>query len=139
MVKAMTKLISEAKAYEVLTEYYHHTEEAQHKALKEALSQVPEARQEEFEWCHDCKEYDQERHCCYRFTKTIRDTVEEIKSNRWTPCEDTPEIPEKEVLACDRHKNFLVGYLSYSHDQWLCESDECMMYDPVAWMPLSEP
>ena len=33
----------------------------------------------EFEWCHDCKEYDQEKHCCHRWTKVIRQTVEEVK------------------------------------------------------------
>ena len=26
----------------------------------------------EFEWCTDCKEYDQEKHCCHRWTKVIR-------------------------------------------------------------------
>lgn len=43
---------------------------------------------EEFEWCHDCKEYDAERHCCPRWTKVIRNTVEELKRERpkgkWT-------------------------------------------------------
>ena len=34
----------------------------------------------EFEWCTDCKEYDQEKHCCHRWTKVIRQTVEEMKS-----------------------------------------------------------
>ena len=34
----------------------------------------------EFEWCHDCKEYDQEKHCCHRWTKVIRQTVEEVKA-----------------------------------------------------------
>lgn len=37
---------------------------------------------EEFEWCHDCKEYDAERHCCPRWTKVIRKTVEEVKQGR---------------------------------------------------------
>jgi hypothetical protein len=31
------------------------------------------------EWCHDCKEYDQDKHCCPRFNNVIRKTVEEIK------------------------------------------------------------
>ena len=35
---------------------------------------------EEFEWCHDCKEYDQEKHCCHRWTKVIRQTIEELKA-----------------------------------------------------------
>ena len=34
---------------------------------------------EEFEWCHDCKEYNAERHCCPRWNKVIRNTVEELK------------------------------------------------------------
>lgn len=34
---------------------------------------------EEFEWCYDCKEYDQDSHCCHRWTKVIRQTVEEFK------------------------------------------------------------
>lgn len=33
----------------------------------------------EFEWCHDCKEYDQEKHCCHRWTKVIRQTIVEVK------------------------------------------------------------
>ena len=32
-----------------------------------------------FKWCTDCKEYDQEKHCCHRWSKVIRDTVEEMK------------------------------------------------------------
>ena len=35
----------------------------------------------EWEWCHDCKEYDQEAHCCHRWTKVIRKTVEELKES----------------------------------------------------------
>lgn len=29
----------------------------------------------DFEWCTDCKEYDHERHCCPRWTKVIRNTL----------------------------------------------------------------
>lgn len=46
-------------------------------ALRDLSSAEP---LEEFEWCHDCKEYDQEKHCCHRWTKVIRQTVEEVKS-----------------------------------------------------------
>lgn len=35
--------------------------------------------EEEFEWCKTCKEYDQEKHCCHRWSKVIRNTVEEMK------------------------------------------------------------
>lgn len=39
----MDNLISKEKAYEVLSEYYHHKTEMQHKALREALDMVPSA------------------------------------------------------------------------------------------------
>lgn len=50
----------------------------------EAIWELPpaEPEQEEFEWCHDCKEYDQEKHCCHRWTKVIRQTVEELKAQK---------------------------------------------------------
>lgn len=32
-----------------------------------------------FEWCHDCKEYNKEKHYCPKFTQVIRDTVNEMK------------------------------------------------------------
>lgn len=33
------------------------------------------------EWCHDCKEYDKERHCCPRFSKVIRGALDEVNGN----------------------------------------------------------
>ena len=29
------------------------------------------------EWCHDCKEYDQENHCCHRYSSFIRETLQD--------------------------------------------------------------
>lgn len=37
-----------------------------------------------YQWCTDCKEYDQEKHCCHRWSKVIRDTVEEMKQETKT-------------------------------------------------------
>ncbi len=31
------------------------------------------------EWCTDCKEYDPDKHCCPRWNKVIRKTVEEMQ------------------------------------------------------------
>lgn len=41
----------------------------------ETLEQEPQT----FKWCTDCREYDQEKHCCHRWSKVIRNTVEEMK------------------------------------------------------------
>ena len=43
--------------------------------LRESLS----AKSESFEWCTDCKEYDQEKHCCPRWNKVIKKTIDEMK------------------------------------------------------------
>jgi len=45
------------------------------------------------EWCHDCSEYDQEKHCCPRYNKVIRTAVEEMKQE---PCEDA--VSRKAVI-----------------------------------------
>lgn len=31
------------------------------------------------EWCTDCKEYDQERHCCPRYNRVIRSAILEAE------------------------------------------------------------
>lgn len=31
------------------------------------------------EWCKDCKEYDQERHCCPRFNRVIRTAIDDAQ------------------------------------------------------------
>ena len=35
-----------------------------------------------FKWCTDCREYDQEKHCCHRWSKVIRNTVAEMKQEQ---------------------------------------------------------
>ena len=51
--------------------------------FREKLDDCPliEIDDTEWEWCHDCKEYDQEAHCCHRWTKVIRKTVEDVKES----------------------------------------------------------
>ena len=54
--------------------------------VKQWLEHIQEPQT--FKWCTDCREYDQEKHCCHRWSKAIRDTVEEMKQ----------EYIEREVL-----------------------------------------
>lgn len=58
---------------------------------------------------------------------------------KWIPCSETIDIPDHEVLCCDRFGEELIGWLSYNDDQWLCESDGEMMYDPIAWREKPKP
>lgn len=62
-----------------------------------------------------------------------------IDPQRWISCSETVDIPEHSVLACDKYGEYIIGFLCYEDDQWLCESEHEYMYDAVAWMPLPEP
>lgn len=57
----------------------------------------------------------------------------------WIQCSETVDIPDHEILACDKYGEEMFGYLAYEDDQWLCVSDDCMMYDPIAWREKPEP
>ena len=57
----------------------------------------------------------------------------------WIPCSETVDIPDHEILACDKYGEEMFGYLAYEDEQWLCESEGCMMYDPIAWSEKPEP
>jgi len=51
-------------------------------ALRERIARLPSVTPQEpqdFKWCTDCREHDQEKHCCHRWSKVIRDTIEEMK------------------------------------------------------------
>lgn len=59
-----------------------------------ALEQEPQT----FEWCHDCSEYDHDKHCCPRYNGVIRKAVEEIKqepkTGRWITIIEADEVEE---------------------------------------------
>ena len=111
----------------------------EHYALTVLPSAQPELHYDE--WCTDCKEYDQERHCCPRFNKVIRQTVEEYKAaqpsfsqthendhiaevsktaaqpeQRWTPIKVRPMDDEERKEWSER-----IGYD--------IEYDEAVMFD----------
>lgn len=51
-----------------------------------AIEALEEAKKREgtWEWCTDCKEYDQENHCCHRLNNVIYDTLcGTIVSGEW--------------------------------------------------------
>lgn len=51
----MERLIDADEVYKVLTDYYNHKTEIQHKALKEAIGRVPSIDAVEVVRCKDCK------------------------------------------------------------------------------------
>lgn len=52
------------------------------RGLWDLINATPDPRDDVFEWCHDCKEYDKEAHCCPKFTKVIMDAVKEV-GGKW--------------------------------------------------------
>ena len=107
-----------------------------------------------FEWCSDCAEYDKERHCCHRFTKVIRQTVEECKkeyaNEGWIPV--TKALPKED---CTCRVTVKTGYYNccynYVKNCYWNEQDKCFeewsdyqdCYVPVseviAWKPCEDP
>ena len=77
----MTRLIDADALKKVLIEEYeareHYSGEIMLKVIDNAPTVIPD--NDIFEWCTDCKEYDQEKHCCHRWSSKIRETAEEIK------------------------------------------------------------
>lgn len=63
-------------------------------------------KHEEFEWCHDCAEYDQVHHCCHRWTKVIRNTVEELKESYSKDVVDKNKLVET-IKHCMQYPNGL--------------------------------
>lgn len=59
-------------------------------------------------------------------------------NDKWIPC-DPENIPDTEALCCDEYGEELIGYLSNTEEGWICESNECVMYYVVAWMPKPKP
>ena len=54
----MQRYIEESKAYEVLSDYYHHRTQCQHEALREAFNRVPTADVVPVVRCRDCVKFD---------------------------------------------------------------------------------
>ena len=97
---------------------------------------------------------------CYDFHDKCVDCLDNVPSAqpepKWIPCSETEDIPDHEVLACDKYGEMMFGYLSYEDEQWMCksygdvmyapgdeqwmcESDGDVMYDPIAWCEKPEP
>ena len=119
--------------------------------LKELPSAQPEYKTDE--WCTDCKEYDQEKHCCPRWNRVIRNTLKDAQSEqRWVPCsERLPRDSSEKIVT------FTSGYVSTAsfvlrekiycgrmlvstrENFWQVLEEDEEEGEVVAWMPLPEP
>ena len=135
----------------------YHEEEIEYLAMQEAFEKAieivnqvaEEVLEKEFsEWCHDCKEYDKEKHHCPRWCKVIRTTVEEIKGNLdvpeinvgknggWIPCSE--RLPQEEydtVWAVTDRKHYCVAVYTTEHGFRTMDID--CEGNFVAWKPIT--
>ena len=114
----------------------------------------PEPNYEEYEWCTDCKEYDIERHCCPRWNRVIKNTVDELKSAQpeqcWIPVKERNPIEYDnpiEFMATledpsgERYVEF-VEWDGYEWDDFYTDDNERGVWGHdkvIAWMEKPEP
>ena len=101
--------------------------------------------QEEFKWCRDCAEYDQMAHCCHRWTKVIRQTVEELKQEyrgEWIPLNKRlPEQDDRVLVYTAAHEFHVWGAMPNRADDYFWEDEDGLYHNKYLvekWMPLPE-
>lgn len=59
------------------------------------------------EWCEDCKEYDQEQHCCSRFNRVIRTAMQDAQPEiiKCKDCKHWRLNYYEDVETCFEHRN----------------------------------
>ena len=99
-----------------------------HEVIEE-LEQEPQS----FKWCTDCKEYNQEKHCCHRYSKVIRNTVAEIKQEPKTGQWIIYNYPGHECVYCSSCKEEYYEedlYIGGSDFPKYCPNCGCRMVEP---------
>ena len=68
------------------------------------------------------------------------DIIRKHMNDGWIPVEKE-NLPDHEVLVCDRYGNEMFGYLSCDSDAGsvICDSDICSISNVIAWMEKPEP
>lgn len=83
--------------------------------IEKAIESLPSVQPQykTSEWCHDCSEYNHDKHCCPRFNKVIRNTVEEMKqpkTGHWI------KITPSGIYMCSEcEQNVLTGNIDAYH------------------------
>ena len=135
----MTKI----EAFEILEDAEWPGTDAEREKVREAIDTLENEWADE--WCHDCKEYDQEKCCCHRWTRVIRDTVEEVRETnrgKWIPVsEEMPPAYTEVLLQFDY--NMAVGL--WDNEDWFTNTGDRLYTPlpenggkPIAWRWLPE-
>ena len=87
----------------------------------DAVIGVPSAQPALDEWCTDCKEYDQKKHCCPRWNRVIRETLKdaqpERKKGQWIDAVLPNDSGGLQVQVCDQCNTFFpLAYTGGGHN-----------------------
>lgn len=73
------------------------------------------------------------------YEETYKMAIEALQDD-WIPFNDDSAVPNYEVMCQDRHENMMLGYAWVdNYGIWMCEDDNTIMDDVVAWRPLPKP
>ena len=78
----------------------------------------------------------------YRAIGTPEQCKEAVECTRWIPVSE--RMPEKygKYLCCNEYGAYIIGYPEESElapGRYIVDTNDCIMYDCIAWMPLPEP
>ena len=96
----MREHIDKQKAVDEIARWTGYLDDDMIRRIQMGLKRLPSSEEESFEWCDTCKEYDQEKHCCHRWTKVIRNTVEELRVVRCKDCKYAEYMDDVQSLWC---------------------------------------
>ena len=87
------------------------------------------------EWCTDCKEYDQERHCCPRFNKVIRETVEEYKAAQpsFSQPHENDHSADGNKMVAQTERDVLAWLLAY-HTKSFELHGRYLPHEVISWL-----
>lgn len=89
------------------------------------IAQLPSADPGLDEWCTDCNEYDQKRHCCPRWNRVIRETLNDMpeqKTGTWIYCEDMCGVDGYRCDKCGFHVpwDYTHKFIDFINDYHFC-------------------
>lgn len=90
-----------------------------------SIAQLPSADPGLDEWCTDCKEYDRDRHCCPRWNRVIRETLNDMpeqKTGTWIYCEDMCCVDGYRCDKCGFHVpwDYTHKFIDFINDYHFC-------------------
>lgn len=104
------EMYAEIEDWVRLANYYHtddDNDEIPIEELKERIKRLPSVKPVYSinEWCHDCKEYDKEKHCCPRFNHVIKTALDESKrKGHWITHEVNNDGVKERWFECSKCK-----------------------------------